>query len=287
MSRYPLFRSAAVLLLLTAFATATGVRAQDKPADTPKEGWSDIAEFSYVATSGNSDVRTLGLKELLRKVWNINSFEIKAGAVRSESTTKTWEVIDAAGDVQEQSTTTLAAENYYLNGRYDRKISDRFFWYTGAGWERNRQAGIDSRYYAVGGVGNIWFNTDTNKWRTDYAATYNKEKDFFEPPGFKDRYTGFRFSWNYLHKWASTTYGNDFIVDENLDTTKDWRGDMTNWVAVAMSEKLALKVSLQWLYRNDPAFTEAADPLDLVAEPVLVQLKKLDSIFTASLVVKF
>ena len=256
-------------------------------ADEPKQGWSDIAEFSYVATSGNSEVNTLGFKNLLRHVRDKNSFEIKAGAIRAESTNRSF-VVDPSGEIDEQSTTTLSAENYYLNGRFDRKITDRFFWYTGAGWERNRPAGIDSRTYAAAGVGNIWADSPTNKFRTDYSATYNKEKDLVEAPGFKEKFAGARLSSTYLHKFgANTTYGNDFIFDVNLDKTEDYRGDMTNWVAVAMSEKLALKVSLQWLYRHDPAFTEASDPGNVTPGPDLVQLDTLDSIFTASLVAKF
>ena len=42
-----------------------------------------------------------------------------------------------------------------------------------------------------------------------------------------------------------------------------------------------LKVGLLWLYQNDPAYTLTAPP------EVPVQLEKLDSIFTTSLVITF
>jgi hypothetical protein len=275
--------SVAWIAFSAGLAAVTPLGAEEKP----KEGWSDIAEFSYVATSGNSNVSTLGFKNFLKRTWEKESFEIKAGAIRSESTITTY-VVQPSGDIEEQTATTLAAENYYLNGRFDRKISDRFFWFAGAGWERNRPSGIDSHTSVAAGVGNIWKDTETLKFRTDYSATYHKETDLVEPPGFDGTFGGARLSSTYLQKFgASTTYGNDFIVDENLNKTEDYRGDMTNWVAVAMSAKLALKVSLQWLYRHDPAFTEASDPGNVTPGPDLVQLKKLDSIFTASLVVKF
>jgi hypothetical protein len=69
---------------------------------------------------------------------------------------------------------------------------------------------------------------------------------------------------------------------------------MINSVSVTMSEHLALKVSLQWLYQNDPALEKVElfapgdpptpfDPKLFVAVPV----ENLDSIFTASLVVNF
>ena len=48
------------------------------------------------------------------------------------------------------------AENYYLRGRYDRNITERFFWYGGVGWDRNEFAGIKNRMTVFGGVGNLW-----------------------------------------------------------------------------------------------------------------------------------
>ena len=283
MSRLARTSLAVAVLLFAGLAAATPLFAEDPP----KEGWSDIAEFSYVATAGNSQVRTLGFKNLLKRTWERASFELRAGAVRSESTNRSWTVL-STGEIDEESTTTLSAENYYLNGRYDRKITDRFFWYGGAGWERNRPSGLDSRYWGAGGVGNIWYDTDTMKFRTDYSLTYTKQQDVVQAPDFKDTFMGARFSSNYLQKFGTnTTYGNDFIVDENLNDTSDFRGDMTNWVAVTMSAWMALKVSLQWLYDHVPAYAEANDPGPFTPGPDLVQLDSLDTIFTVSLVAKF
>ena len=75
----------------------------------------------------------------------------------------------------------------------------------------------------------------------------------------------------------------------------DWRWDMTNWVAVSMSKNLALKVSLQWQYDNDPALIQVnayqdatASLVDLVNQGgVTTEAEKLDTIFTTSLVFKF
>src|SRR5262249_41691207 len=168
--------------------------------------------------------------------------------------------------------------------------SDRLFWFGGAGWERNIFAGIDNRYSAGGGLGNIWRSEDRVKFRTDYALTYTKQEDVVKDPNFDDTFLGARFSWAFQHAFgSSTTYGNDFIINENLHDTTDLRGDMTNWVSVTMTSKLALKVSLQWLYDNEPSDVAASDPSGLLppGQVVLVELEKFDSIFTSSLVVKF
>jgi hypothetical protein len=46
----------------------------------------------------------------------------------------------------------------------------------------------------------------------------------------------------------------------------DYSFDMVNSVAVAMSKRLALKVSLQWLYNSEPALEE----VDVVARAIIV-----------------
>ncbi len=65
------------------------------------------------------------------------------------------------------------------------------------------------------------------------------------------------------------------------------RFDWTNSLPVSISETLALKPSLQLLWRNDPAleaielFTSGGDP---TGSTVLVPLDKLDTLFTLALV---
>jgi len=277
----------------------TVVAAQDKPAEAKKLGWKDTAELGYVMTSGNSDSSTLGLKNTLVYDWESARFEMKLGAIRVESTPVPFFAVGTATDfTREENDSELTAESYFLNGRYDHNITDRFFWFAGAGWDRNTFAGIQNRYAAFGGVGNIWFDTETIKWRTDYALTATKQEDVIEQPDLDDTFLGVRLSSTFLYKWSeSGSYGNDTILDENVDDTDDWRVNMTNWVAVNLSNHLALKVSLQWLYDNQPALIAAnlfdatgapvdAD-LDGVQDQVAVEADELDSIFTTALVIKY
>jgi len=283
----------AALVCLLVASTGWTVPAQDEQQAEPKT-WSEEAEFSYVLTDGNSKSSTLGLKNVLTGKWERSSVEVKAGAIQAQSTSVVERyAVGSPGSFQETvvEADETTAENYYLNGRYDHKISPRFFWYAGAGWDRNRPAGIDNRYVASGGVGNIWMDNEKVKFRTDYAATYSKQEDVVPAPGVDDTYPGFRFSWAYKNQFtASTSYVNDFVYDLNLDETADWRGDMTNAVSVAMNSRLALKVSLQWLYRNRPSLDEVP-LLDTAGGTqigtVFVEKEELDTLFTASLVVNF
>ncbi|HEY3176361.1 MAG TPA: DUF481 domain-containing protein [Candidatus Polarisedimenticolia bacterium] len=265
----------------------------------PNERWKDSAEMSYVVTAGNSDTQTFGFKNKLWRAWDKNALEFNLGGVRAKATTRRFAIADDPNDPQRsfdiEEERDLVAEAYYFNGRYDRKLSDRFFWYAGAGWERNRFAGLQNRYTAAGGVGNLWFDTERAKWRTDYSATYTRQDDVVVDPGFDDTFFGVRVTSSFMKKMgASTTYTNDTILDENVDETKDFRANMINGLSVQMSTHLALKVSLQSLYDNRPAIRELEtffdDPVRGLVEtkkPVIDELDRLDTIFTTSLVINF
>lgn len=253
-------------------------------------GWSDTAEFSYVLTDGNSESQTLGFKNVLKRAWENARFTLKAGGIRAETTTTTRTAVGTPGAfvIDERSVTETAAENYYLNGRYRADITDRFFWYAGAGWDRNRPAGIENRYIAEGGVGNTWVANDDVTFSTEYGATFTDQEDVVGPG---DSFVGARLSWDYENKLTDNTkYTNVLVLDANLDESDDWRGDMVNSVAVAMNSRLALKLSLQWLYDNQPSFAEVAleNPIGTpTGQTVLFELDDLDTVFTASLVVNF
>jgi putative salt-induced outer membrane protein YdiY len=259
--------------------------------EAEETGWTDVAELGLVLTAGNSETSSFSLNNTLARSWEKSAFTLKAGALRVETTT----ITGASGNTADYDITEredITAERYFLNGRFDRKISPKFFWYAGAGWDRNIPAGIKSRYTATGGVGNIWVDKETMKFRTDYAATYTDQTDAYENPtsDFDYSFFGLRFSWEYLHKFGeNTTYGNDLILDENLDETSDFRADMTNWLAVSMSKRLALKVSLQTMYDGEPSEREFTLPDPDTGEdvPVYVPVDDFDTIFTAALVVNF
>ena len=64
---------------LTRAAEAAAGDAAKKPA------WPDTAEFGYVQTSGNTETRTLGLKNTFAHEWERQRFEFKVGGIRVET----------------------------------------------------------------------------------------------------------------------------------------------------------------------------------------------------------
>jgi len=270
---------AALLVCLTApFSTAL--------AQGDDLGWSDDAELSLVSTTGNSKGTSFGFKNTLWRRWEKALLEIEAAAIKVRTKTQdNFETLFPGGPLR-LGTTQTTAETYYLNGRYNRKIREDLFWYAGAGWYRNVPAGLEDRYLAEGGVGNVWFDREDLKFRSDYGLTYMDQENTIPDPSIDDTFLGARGTWKYWNQLTETTeYTNDFIVDFNFDETEDWRLDMINAIAVAMSKRLSLKVSYRVYYDNFPAKLPLLTGAGI--DPVGGEVDELDTVLTASLVVNF
>ena len=261
------------------------------PAQEQESTWSNTAHFSLVATSGNSDAQTVGFQDKLTKVWERHELTIEANAVRSESVTggRIAEGIPGNFIVVEPPRET-SAENYYLRGKLDGKLSGRSYWNSSVGWERNRFSGIENRYSFSGGLGTRWIDRDRLQFRTEYAATFTDQEDVVEAPGVDGTYAGFRLTSDFrIGIGEAMSYSNIVRLDGNLEETEDLRAEMTNSFSVQMTGKTALEVSLRVLFDNQPAFEKIPllDVMGAQIDTVFVQLDEVDTIFTTSLVVNF
>jgi putative salt-induced outer membrane protein YdiY len=289
MKRATRFLKAVILVATVSLAAGIGTaQAQDER----ELGWFLTGEVTGVWTSGNSESNTLGLAATVRRLWDNSELKFDGGAVRTESGITTRTAVGTLDDfvVEKETTREKTAENYYLRGRYDYKLSERFFTFAGADWLRNTFAGIDSRLLFAAGAGNIWTDGDRLRFRTDYSATYTFQEDVVENPFIKTSFPGLRLSYNlWWNLTSSTDFESTLIADWNLDNTEDLRFDFTNALPIAISGKLAFKPSLQLLWRNEPSLTEVAleDQGGVpTGDTVLVPLEKLDTFFTLALVVK-
>ena len=259
-----------------------GLTAQDERT----LGWTDKAELNFVFTAGNASSSTFGLKNTLEGVWEKSSFKFSAGALRAESGTVVRTATGTPDDftISKDTETELTAESYFLKGRFDRALTEGAFLYGGADWNRNTFAGIQNRFGFGFGGGRSWFDEDTRRLKTDLGLTYTIQDDVSENPDVEDSFAGIRASYDFFHKLTETTdFSSGLVMDENLDNTEDFRADWTNAIAVSMSERLALKTSLQILFDNHPALT--AVPLG--DTEVLTPLGKFDTVFSVAIVASF
>jgi hypothetical protein len=273
-----------ILLTLVA-VTAAGVNqshAQDpaKPKEEPKLGWSNDSDLSMVVTGGNSSSTTLGLSDKLRHKWKDAKFEFELNVVRAHTSDDRFFQVDpgiefAVGAAPPSPPSslvkpepTLDVASYLLRGGYERQISTRWFWNTGASWYRNDDAGILNRYIAHAGVGNTWVDTARRRFVTTYGISYT-DREETEVDAEKDRrFGGARAAWDYAEQFtAATKFESVFATNINLKDASDYSIDTTNALSVSVAKQVSIKVSLQWLFENEPALES---DLDVVAFVELV-----------------
>lgn len=271
--------------------SVAGLAHEEPGEEQPKLGWFDEAELSIVTTGGNAESETVAVRNTLRRLWEGATFRLRAGALRAESTAvRRFAVRSGPGAPQpaEESTTTLNAERYFLDARYDRDINERLFWFAGGGWSRNEPAGIRSRSRAVAGLGTTWFDDEDARFQTDYGLTFTDEETVSRT---SDSFAGLGLSWEYWRRIRSgVTYGNDLGVDVNLDDTSDLRLGMVNALSVQLSESISLKVSHELQFDNQPTLIEVPVLTPggaVLPETVLVEADDVDTILSVALVVAF
>ena len=274
------------------------VLAQEEEAEEEKLGWSNVTDLSLVITDGNSSTETFGFQNRTRRKWENARFLMRLEGVRSNTADDTFARIldldnpDSIVIVKPEKTPDV--EKYLVLGQYDRDITERLFWNVGASWDRNKDAGIINRYSGWAGIGNIWWDRDDLAFSTSYGLSYTDREEDIEDPDKDQTFGGIRLGWDYLNDWGKvTTFTNSWNVNANISDFSDWTSDMTSAVTVSMSERIALRVSLQWLYNNIPALEEIdviyidESGVEVDFGTTTIRKEKLDSIFSTSLVIKF
>jgi len=278
--------AAAASLLLSAPAVA-GENAGKK---SPLDPWKAAAEVSYVVTGGNTETSAFSLGTSFTRKWADDELTFKTYMLRSKAVTKTRTARGTAEDfeVVEDRVERLSAENYLLSGQYDRRISKKLLAQTGLSWDRNRFAGVDARVTVTGGLGYAWAEGQKTQVKTDLNLTYTLRKYIgLDSTSF----AGLRFNLTAIRKiLEKSSLSTQFVFDENLKMTADWRFDWTSSVTASISKSLALKTSLRTLYTRLPALKNVplyAPDGGATGTTVPVPLKGLDTFWTTSLVVNF
>ncbi len=280
----------APLLIAVLLSTPLPIFAQDESEEPV--GWSGAAEGTFVFTGGNSDATSVGFRLELGRDLLGGSLALEGGGIRVSTGIRTRTAVGTVDlfALREETVTSLTAENYHARVRFERALDDALLWYVGVAGIRNHFAGIDSRYAAVVGLSRRWLEgVDGSYFRTDLGVTYTRESYVALLEG--TNFAGLRLSWDYIQKLGdSTTFDSTLAVDDNLNDTADLRFDLLNSIAVAMSERLALKVSYQLRWDNRPALVSV--PLIGVdgtasGDTVLAILRKTDSLLTLALALDF
>ncbi len=279
--------------LAAAFAALIGPTVAPAAAQE-KEGllgpWKATAEVSYVVTGGNTSTSAFSLGTTFTRKWEKDTLTFKSYALRSNATTFTRRAVgtEDAFTVIEESSKALVAENFLLAGQYERRISKRLIGQAGMSWDRNRFAGLAGRYMLTAGLGYALVESKKTQVKTDAGLTYTTRKYIGQDA---TSFAGFRFNLLGEQKLSEkSSFTSQFVFDENLKNTRDWRYDWTNSLTASISKSLALKTSLRMIYTHVPA-TQNLPLYDLEGLPtglfVPSPLKHRDTFLTTSIVINF
>ncbi|MXY25837.1 MAG: DUF481 domain-containing protein [Acidobacteria bacterium] len=248
--------------------------AQTPGADTDDDdnpGWDNATELSVVRTGGNAETQTLGFSNTLRVRGAAHRLRLRFDGVRSRTGDERYLTLPPGvrfplGGTPENFETVVVrppldpdVEQYFLEGRYDRELGERFLWHAGASWDRNRDAGIRNRNMIFAGVGNTWADRESLALSTAYGFSYTTREEE-ETDGFKaNRFAGLRINGDYRQQLGTiTTLDGALTMNVNMTDRSDYSLNTASGASVAMTDHLSLRVSLQWLYEHQPALEEAA-----------------------------
>lgn len=272
------FRAAALWTIATLWS-APGALAQE---DAAKRPWSNSADLSLVVTGGNSETVNVSLSDQFTYTWFSSELALKASALRTQTTSRT--LTNVAGAVRVDEARSTTAEAYRAEARYRHTIRRGFTWYAGAGWERDRFAGIDGRSSLDAGLGYRFLGTDLQTLRAEMGTSVTAEN---RVGGDASSYAGIRVFVGYQRALSPTSkVHHDLEVLENLDVVEDWRAQSVTSVTASLTSAFALKMSYTLKYDHRPVVVTVRDP-DGVDPDAFFEFDETDQVVAASLVINF
>jgi putative salt-induced outer membrane protein YdiY len=284
-----------LLLLAPAWAAAQDESAGNETEAQPARevDWRNTTELSYLVSGGNSATSTLGLRHSLRRNAPRGDLRVDLALLRTDATRfQRYAVgVPESFRLEEDRDTERTAERYAVQGRYDLNVGERAFTTASAGWQRNTFAGFRGRTILSLGGGSRWRVPDEWELKLSAGLTYTFQDDVDPDPERERRFGGVRVTVDHEHQLTSgTSMEVKWVVDANAEDRQDVRGDLAQSVSADLTDRLALKTTLQFLVDNDPPMTSV--PLQTpdgtpTGESVRVPLRKADRLLSVALVVTF
>ena len=206
------------------------------------------AELSYVSTGGTAVTQTIGTG---------GEVVVSPGLWRLES---------RASYLRTRTDGTVRARRLTGQVRGARKVGDRAELFARGTYLRNTFAGIDHSVDGAAGVTAILIQGQPQQLSVDSGFGYIGE----DRTRGRGRYLG-TFDVGLRHQWEFSRrnrFSNDASIKTDVERTSDWRLTHVTALQAALNAVLALKLSHEVNYRNEPVpgFTRA----DTVAAAAIV-----------------
>jgi putative salt-induced outer membrane protein len=221
--------------------------------EAEEKRWGDQAELSYVETGGNTDVRTLSAKNLLKYKF-------------TEKLEGSWEL----GVLYGESDGEKNAERYLTDLRFDYAFTERLYAYAIGGWLKDEFAGFDARYHVGPGMGYKFLTgpkhlllgeAGVNYVREEY--TDNTDEDYVEGRAFSK----YEYAFTEKNKFSQSL---EFLYD--FEDSENYKVNSVTALISALNSYLSMKASYEVKYNN---------------QPVPSTLNKTDTVLGIALVINF
>ncbi len=224
------WKGACAVVLVMALAPIAAAQDEEAADESP---WTGALGLAYVATSGNSDTQTFGLDFTLDREADPWGLALRARFTQSE----------------EDSVTT--AERYVAGIRGTRALGGRWTLFAGISGEQDEFAGYDLLLIGEVGVAYAVLTGPTHTLSFDAGLTWTDE-DRVEPEPDVDYVGGVA---GLAYAWAlsdTASFTERLLWYPNFDDSSDWRLTSETALQAAISSRLALKLSYEVRYRNEP-----------------------------------
>jgi putative salt-induced outer membrane protein YdiY len=275
------------LTLLLCLVVAPPIAAQEATEEAAAEeaevekNWSNEGSLAWVNTSGNAATTTFAITDTFKYNWTYSEFVFNGEYFRA--TARNEERFNEGGGVRQVFTTETTAKYLDLNGTFRQNILNQMYWYGMGSYFQNRPAGIDSRLFANGGVGNRFIENSTTLLLGEIGLGVTRENPV-DTDG--DTFLDARAYVEFGHQINDNTkieLSSEFM--DNLQNVDQLRINAHAGVTAQMSSVFALRVSWDLRFNNAPPFVIVDTNPD--EEPVPFQLKTSDRTLAASLVFTF
>ncbi len=229
-------RAAGVVAALVGFCGAAVSAAQETcpcpPPAPPPPLWTGSAGLSYLATSGNTDTRSLGLTAIFARKPTPWGLEVTALANQAE-------------------TDGVKTADRTVGGlRVKRALDERFELFGGASYARDRFAGFDSRVLAeAGGIYKALLGP-RHTLAFDAGLTWTQEEPVL---GSTARWVGAVAGLAYVWQISATAALRERLgFYPNFEKTKDWRFGSETALEATLAASWAVRVGYLYAYDNLP-----------------------------------
>ena len=219
------------LITMLVLLGAAPLAGQDAPVHKPV---TTSLNLGFVNVAGNNSLTTLSGDERLTYV----------------TADSLWRAAQSLAAVYGRTEDSTTASSFKVNGRVDRTLTGRLSAFAGAGWERNRFAGIARRFEEIVGLAYQLLALPKDELRVEGGASFTQQRSTID---VDDNFVAARGAGAWKHLFTEKAYFQQLVeVLPNLEESDDLRINTETALVAPLSDIIALKLSYAIRFDNLP-----------------------------------